>query len=62
MLALFFVFQHVEDQGIHIPDQTVIKKGKQFSTKYRASFHNQGNVAQPVIGGAQALLHSKGIG
>ncbi|GAA6070468.1 transcription factor AP-2-alpha isoform X3 [Tachysurus ichikawai] len=27
--------QHVEDQGIHVPDQTVIKKGKQFPFKYR---------------------------
>lgn len=61
MLA-FFVFQHVEDQGIHIPDQTVIKKGKQFFTKYRASFLNQGSVTQPVIGSVQALLHCKGIG
>lgn len=62
MFALCLVFQHVEDQGLHIPDQTVIKKGKPFSTKYRASSHNQGSTAQLVTGSAQALLHCKGIG
>uniref|UniRef100_A0A3B5LEM2 Transcription factor AP-2-alpha n=1 Tax=Xiphophorus couchianus TaxID=32473 RepID=A0A3B5LEM2_9TELE len=30
--------QPVEDQGIHIPDQTVIKKGKQFPLRYHAFF------------------------
>ncbi|CAF94421.1 unnamed protein product [Tetraodon nigroviridis] len=30
--------QPVEDQGVHIPDQTVIKKGKQFSPGYHACF------------------------
>lgn len=30
--------QPVEDQGVHIPDQTVIKKGKQFPPRYHACF------------------------
>lgn len=33
-----FVSQPVEDQGVHIPDQTVIKKGKQFPPRYHACF------------------------
>lgn len=35
---LYFVPQPVEDQGVHIPDQTVIKKGKQCSPGYHACF------------------------
>lgn len=35
---LYFVSQPVEDQGVHIPDQTVIKKGKQCSPGYHACF------------------------
>lgn len=35
---LYVVSQPVEDQGVHIPDQTVIKKGKQCSPGYHACF------------------------
>lgn len=35
------LLQHVEDPGINIPDQTVIKKGKPFPSAFQACPYRQ---------------------
>lgn len=44
-----FVSQPVEDQGVHIPDQTVIKKGKQFPPRYHACFCKLHTPPHPLL-------------
>lgn len=40
--CLFLLLQHVEDPGINIPDQTVIKKGKPFPCAYQTCRYRLG--------------------
>lgn len=46
MRACFLLLQHVEDPGINIPDQTVIKKGKPSPCAYPTCLHRLGGTHQ----------------
>lgn len=49
--CLFLLLQHVEDPGINIPDQTVIKKGKPFPCAYQTCRHRLGTTCREDLPG-----------